>query len=214
MLARVIVSPTWTSLILLIEAQTWPTSPATNSFISTSLGVFIYSDTVSYDAFVSIISIISPTFNLPSTTLILVITPLYGSNKLSKINAFKGLFLSPLGYGIFSIIFSINLLTPIPVLALVKTISFLLKPIFSNSVITLSGLALGRSILLITGIIVKLLSRAKYKFASVCASTPWVASTTSIAPSHDASERDTSYEKSTCPGVSIKLNKYSSSSFL
>jgi BMFP domain-containing protein YqiC len=32
------------------------------------------------------------------------------------------------------------------------------------------------------------------------------ASTTSSAPSHACSERDTSYVKSTCPGVSIRLS--------
>ena len=36
--------------------------------------------------------------------------------------------------------------------------------------------------------------------ASVCASTPCEASTSSSAPSHAASERVTSYEKSTWPG--------------
>ena len=42
----------------------------------------------------------------------------------------------------------------------------------------------------------------------VCACTPCVASTTNRAPSQAAMERDTSYEKSTCPGVSIKFNIY------
>ena len=37
---------------------------------------------------------------------------------------------------------------------------------------------------------------------------PCVASTTSSAPSHEAMARETSYEKSTCPGVSIKLSVY------
>ena len=53
---------------------------------------------------------------------------------------------------------------------------------------------------------------ARYAFASVCASTPWLASTTSSAPSQLASERDTSYEKSTCPGVSIRFSWYQSPS--
>ena len=73
----------------------------------------------------------------------------------------KGLFISPFGLGIFSIILSNNLSTPTPVLALVRTISSLSKPIVSNSSITLSGSALGRSILLITGIIVKSFSKAR-----------------------------------------------------
>ena len=36
---------------------------------------------------------------------------------------------------------------------------------------------------------------------------PWLASTTRIAPSHACSERLTSYVKSTCPGVSIRLKR-------
>ena len=55
-----------------------------------------------------------------------------------------------------------------------------------------SGSALGKSILLINGKISKLLSKAKYTFARVCASTPWVASTTKIAPSQAAKDLDTS----------------------
>lgn len=42
----------------------------------------------------------------------------------------------------------------------------------------------------------------------VCACTPCEASTISKAPSQAAMERDTSYEKSTCPGVSIKFRIY------
>ena len=68
-----------------------------------------------------------------------------------------------------------------------------------------SGSACGRSILLTTGSNSRLFSIARYAFATVCASTPWAASTTSTAPSHAWSERETSYVKSTCPGVSIRL---------
>ena len=67
------------------------------------------------------------------------------------------------------------------------------SPIISSiSFFTSSGLAFGRSTLLITGIISRSLSNAKYTFASVCASTPWDASTTKIAPSHAAKLLDTS----------------------
>ena len=52
--------------------------------------------------------------------------------------------------------------------------------------------ALGRSILLMTGMISSPLLMAMYALASVCASTPCDASTTSSAPSHEASERETS----------------------
>ena len=87
---------------------------------------------------------------------------------------------------------------PKPVFALVKIISSLLNPSTSlNSFFTLSTSALGKSILFITGIIVKSFSKAKYTFASVCASIPCAASTTKIAPSQAAKLLDTSYVKST-----------------
>ena len=82
---------------------------------------------------------------------------------------------------------------PIPFLALVKIISSALKPkVSTSSFVTFSISALGKSILLITGIIFKLLSSAKNKLASVWASIPWAASTTKIAPSDAASDLDTS----------------------
>ena len=51
-------------------------------------------------------------------------------------------------------------------------------------------------------------SSARNRFDSVCAWMPCDASTTRIAPSHAASERETSYVKSTWPGVSMRLNSY------
>ena len=71
-----------------------------------------------------------------------------------------------------------------------------------------SGSACGRSILFTTGTISSPFSIARYAFASVCASIPWAASTTSSAPSHAWSERETSYVKSTCPGVSIRFSSW------
>jgi len=66
-------------------------------------------------------------------------------------------------------------------------------PITSSiSSITRCGSALGRSILLITGNTSRSWSSARYTFASVCASIPCAASTTSIAPSHAASALETS----------------------
>ena len=55
-----------------------------------------------------------------------------------------------------------------------------------------SGSAPGRSILFSTGMISSPASEARCAFASVCASTPWLASTTSSAPWQAASERETS----------------------
>ena len=67
-----------------------------------------------------------------------------------------------------------------------------------------------KSTLFKIGIISKSFSNAKYKFEIVCACILCAASTISKAPSQAAIERETSYEKSTCPGVSIrfKINFY------
>ena len=62
----------------------------------------------------------------------------------------------------------------------------------SISAATRSGSAEIRSILLSTGTISSPASTARYVFASVCASMPCEASTTSTAPSHAASDRETS----------------------
>jgi hypothetical protein len=62
----------------------------------------------------------------------------------------------------------------------------------STSIATSSGRAEGRSILLITGMISSPASMAMKALATVWASTPWVASTTSTAPSQAASDRLTS----------------------
>ena len=71
-----------------------------------------------------------------------------------------------------------------------------------------SGSAAGRSILFATGTISSPFSIARYALASVCASMPCAASTTRSAPSHAWSERETSYVKSTCPGVSMRLSSW------
>eukprot|EP00878_Enallax_costatus_P033949 GHUV01037540.1.p1 GENE.GHUV01037540.1~~GHUV01037540.1.p1 ORF type:complete len:137 (-),score=15.52 GHUV01037540.1:171-581(-) len=55
----------------------------------------------------------------------------------------------------------------------------------------MSGVTPGKSILLSTGTISKSFSNASHTLASVCASTPWLASTTSRAPSQDDRLRDT-----------------------
>ena len=130
-------------------------------------------------------------------------------NTESKISACSGAFLSPTGCGTRSTTaFNISS-TPSPVFPEARRMSSCLQPMRSTiSSSTSSGIALGMSILLITGIISRLCSMAIYRFEMVCACTPCVASTTSSAPSQAAMLRDTSYEKSTCPGVSIRLRIY------
>ena len=73
---------------------------------------------------------------------------------------------------------------------------------------TSSVRAEGRSILLMTGMMLRSASNAWYRLARVWASMPCVASTTSTAPSQAFSARLTSYAKSTCPGVSIRFSSY------
>ena len=74
--------------------------------------------------------------------------------------------------------------TPVPSFALARrTSSRGMARVSSSSSMTISGSALGRSILLMTGMTVRLCAMARWTLASVCASMPWVASTTRIAPS-------------------------------
>ena len=103
---------------------------------------------------------------------------------------------------------------PWPVLALTYNASLQSIPTaFSISSQTLSGSADGKSILFIIGSISNPISAARKAWAKVCASTPWAASTTNNTPSQAIKLLDTSYEKSTWPGVSIRLNIYSSPDF-
>ena len=55
-----------------------------------------------------------------------------------------------------------------------------------------SRFALGKSILLITGMTLSFWAKAKWALATVCASTPCAASISSTAPSHAARLRETS----------------------
>ncbi|CKF97900.1 Uncharacterised protein [Streptococcus pneumoniae] len=194
------MSPTF-----LIDAAKKPTSPTVNSSRCVVFGVNTPTSVTSNSFPVAIIRTLSPTFTVPFTTRIYAITPRYGSYKESKIIHCNGSSESPVGAGTFSTICSKISSIPIPAFAEASTASDASNPITSStSWRTRSGSALGKSILLITGKISKLLSSAKYTFANVCASIPCAASTTRIAPSQAAKLRDTSYVKSTCPGVSIK----------
>jgi hypothetical protein len=82
---------------------------------------------------------------------------------------------------------------PMPSFALASSTSSRgIASVSSSSAITISGSADGRSTLLMTGMIVRSWAMARCMFASVCASIPWLASTTRIAPSQAWSERLTS----------------------
>ena len=130
-------------------------------------------------------------------------------NTESKMSAWSGASLSPSGWGMRSTTALSISSTPSPVLPDALMMSLGSQPMRSTiSSSTSSGMALGMSILLMTGIISRLWSMAMYRFDMVCACTPCVASTTSRAPSHAAMLLDTSYEKSTWPGVSMRLSMY------
>ncbi len=129
----------------------------------------------------------------PSNTLTSITTPWYESNQLSKMRALSGFCLLSSGGGIRCMIDSRISCIPIPAFALASVASVASMPTISSiSLFTLSGSAEGRSILFITGMSSSPESTAKYALATVWASTPWEASTTSSAPSQASRLLDTS----------------------
>ena len=129
----------------------------------------------------------------PSFTRIRMITPRYWSYQLSTTSAFSGASGSPLGGGRRVTRASSTPSMLMPVLAEIITASDASSPITSSiCCFTRSGSAAGRSILFRMGTISCPASIAWYTFASVCASTPWEASTTSSEPSQAARLRETS----------------------
>ena len=100
---------------------------------------------------------------------------------------------SPCGGGMRWTIASRISSIPIPCLAEAKMASEASMPMtFSICSRAFSGSAPGRSILLSTGMISSPPSTARCALARVCASTPWLASTTSSAPWQAARLRETS----------------------
>lgn len=119
--------------------------------------------------------------------------PRKGLNTESKMRAWRGSFSSHSGWGTRFTTASRILSMPSPVLPEARIISELSQPMSSTiSSSTSSGIALGMSHLLMTGMISRSCSMAIQRLDIVCACTPWVASTTSSAPSHAAMERETS----------------------
>ncbi len=205
-LADVIVSPTGASPTCFIWPTMKPTSPGPSRCAGCMSGRNTPTSVTSYCLPELIIWMTSPGSTLPSNTRMWAMTPRYGSKWESKISARSGASASPDGGGTTRATASSTSGTPSPVLALVMSTSEGLTPRRStSSARTRSGSALGRSTLFTTGTISRPLSMARYRLDKVCACTPWVASTTRTAPSQAASERDTSYVKSTWPGVSIRL---------
>ncbi len=134
-----------------------------------------------------------PFLSAPSITRTRMMTPRYVSYQLSTSSAFSGAWISPFGCGTRVTMASSRSGIPSPVLAETRSASVVSMPIMSSICLaTASGSAAGRSILFSTGTISLWLSIAWYTFASVCASTPWLASTTSSDPSQAARQRLTS----------------------
>ena len=103
--ASVIVSPTLVPCTFLRLAVTYPTIPAVSSSHGLNLPApNVPTSTTSALSPVAIIFIFVPTLIVPSLILVKMITPLYASYILSKINPCNGAFLSPSGDGIFSTI--------------------------------------------------------------------------------------------------------------
>ncbi len=131
--------------------------------------------------------------NEPSTTRRNATTPRYWSYEESKTSARGGASDSPFGAGTRSTMASRMSATFSPVFAEMRTTFVGSSPSRSaTSTEAPSGSAAGRSILFTTGTISSPFSVARYAFASVCASIPCAASTTSSAPSHACRERETS----------------------
>ena len=161
--ARVTVSPTLVSPTFLRLAVTYPTIPAESSSDGINCPApKIPTSTTSAFAPVASIFISSPFFTQPSNIRQNIITPLYASYNESNIRAFNGLSMSPDGAGIFLTICSNTWSIFVPIFAEISGASSASRPITSSiSLLTLSGSALGRSILFMTGIISRSWSSAR-----------------------------------------------------
>ena len=170
LLTCVTVSPTFTSRAFLIPDIMYPTSPVVNSLLG-FISIFrTPTSSASYSIPVCTNFTLSPLRIVPFVTLHKVIMPRNELKIESNISACKGAFVSPLGAGIRSTMARNISGTPSPVFPLALIMSLRSQPIRSTiSSSTSSGIALGISILLITGIISRLLSIAIYKFDMVCA---------------------------------------------
>ena len=168
-------------------------SPGPNRLPGVNFGVNVPTSFVSYFLPLCMSWMGVPAVISPETTRTYAITPRKVSKTLSNTSAFRSSPSAPFGMGNRRTTASRTSGMPWPVFALTKMASSAGMAKISSSCRFTPGMsALGRSILLITGIRVRPSLWAKCTFATVCASTPWAASTTRSAPSHAASERETS----------------------
>mmetsp|Transcript_34567 Transcript_34567/g.73649 ORF Transcript_34567/g.73649 Transcript_34567/m.73649 type:complete len:259 (-) Transcript_34567:372-1148(-) len=186
-LDSVMVSPTRASSTSLIDPHMYPTSPALRHSTGTWFGCMIPTSVTSCSALDARNLTLSPFFTAPSTTRKKTMTPRYASKSESKMSARNGPPVSGFGGGTYLTMDSRMSSMPMPALAEARTMFEQSNPMVSSiSSVTRSGSAAGRSILFRMGMISRSFSSARYTFASVWASIPWLASTTSNAPSHAA----------------------------
>ena len=157
----VMVSPTFTSLLSLMPLMIYPTLPVDSSFLG-SMSIFSTpTSSATYSMPVLKNFTLSPCRMVPFSILKYAMMPLKELNTESKMRACSGLSLSPSGCGIrLTTALSISS-TPSPVFPLALIISLRSHPMRSMiSSSTSSGMALGMSILFMTGIISRLWSIA------------------------------------------------------
>ena len=153
----VTVSPTFTSVAVLIPEMMYPTSPVESCWVGTISIFNTPTSSAAYSIPVCTNLTLSPFFMTPFSTLHNVIIPRKELKIESKISACNGALVSPVGEGIRLMIASSMSGTPSPVFPLARMMSFGSQPMRSTiSSSTSSGIAFGISILLITGIISKL----------------------------------------------------------
>ena len=149
----------------------------------------------------------SPRRIAPSNTRTVATTPRYSSKYESRMSALSGAAASPVGGEMRKTMDSSRSWMPSPVLPETHTASSAgMASSSSISARTRSGSAEGRSILLMAGTMSRFAFMARFALETVCASTPWVASTTSTAPSQAASERGDLVGEVDVAGVSMRLN--------
>ena len=157
----VTVSPTFTSVAVLMPEMIYPTSPVDSceegimSIFNTPTSSAVYSMPVCTNF------TLSPFLITPFSTLQSVMIPRKELKMESKMRACSGAFTSPFGAGMCLTMASSISGTPSPVFPLARMMSSGSHPMRSTiSSSTSSGMALGMSILLMTGMISRLWSMA------------------------------------------------------
>ena len=158
----VMVSPSFASDTRLMLATTKPTSPTPSSVTGMALGENTPRLSTSWSSPAAIRRIFIFGRITPSITRTTITTPRYGSYHVSKISALSGASGSPAGGWKRVTMASRMSRVPVPSFALARMAVLLSSPMMSSICrLHSSGWALGRSILLMTGMISRLLSTAR-----------------------------------------------------